>query len=381
MTDNKREIYIHIPFCERKCPYCDFLSAAADEGEKTAYKAALLNEMTFRAKNAGCDEIDSIFIGGGTPTTMRPGHIGEILECAFEGFNVAADAEITMECNPKTVNEEGLRAYRRVGVNRLSIGLQSADDGELRTLGRIHTFSDFRSTFRLARDAGFSNINVDLMFAIPYQTEESYKTTLRKVIALRPEHISAYSLIVEEGTPLHDMVFKKHSVPLADEETERRMYYDTKEMLSAAGYRHYEISNFSVRGFECRHNIGYWMGRQYFGFGLGASSYLNGERFKNTSDMEEYVKNAGCPENSKRELQKLSESDMMEEFMFLGLRLTDGISKNEFTRRFGKSFDDVYGPVATELAADGLLLQEGDNVRLTARGLDLNNYASAKFLF
>ncbi len=503
------EVYIHIPFCVRKCAYCDFLSAPAPKEEQEQYYHALLQEIR-EFSDRDSYEVQTVFFGGGTPSLLPAEWIARILEELSRQFSFAVKAgrssadssnpdrmraqkatlasnpdrmrareatlacnpdrmrvqkitlasnpdrmraqeatlacnydricvpEITLECNPGTANPEKLAIWRDAGINRLSLGLQSADAGELALLGRIHTWEDFLQTYEQARKAGFSNINVDLMSALPGQTADSWERTLRSVLALRPEHISAYSLIIEEGTPFYeryhadDVRRARGDVPelLPSEEEERLMYFRTQELLREAGLYRYEISNYALPGCECRHNIGYWTGVDYVGFGIGASSLLHHIRYRNTEEMVLYLrrygvgaKSQGCasiqgsasesrsgslvsgsatrgapfsgisdieynlsPTNSfdprlpVRTCEPLTQKDEIEEFMFLGLRLTAGVSEAEFERRFGRTVEEVYHPVLQKLIHLQLLQSENGAIRLTPRGLDLSNQVMAEFL-
>ena len=293
-----------------------------------------------------------------------------------------------MECNPGTVTQEKIVTLKEVGVNRLSIGLQSAKNSELKELGRIHTYQQFIQTFQIARTAGFTNINVDLMSALPGQTFKSYSETLQKIIALEPEHISAYSLIIEEGTPFYDRYGKDikancEYLPLPDEDTERKMYYETKKILKNAGYHRYEISNYAKRGFECRHNLSYWTGKDYVGFGTGAASYLNGVRYSNLKDTKIYIKKMkeeGIADTIKENIQILTNKEKMEEFMFVGLRLCAGVSKLKFEKQFGYPMESIYGNVLDKMKENKLLKIKGDYCILTKRGMDISNYVLAHFL-
>lgn len=378
------ELYFHIPFCVRKCLYCDFLSAPSDDGTKDAYMEALLREIKERAGEYHNYLIDTVFIGGGTPSAVAPTWIEKLMETVKEHFQISDTSEVTIEVNPGTVNEDALRMYHNVGINRLSIGLQSADDAELARLGRIHTWEEFRETYTLARNAGFSNVNVDVMSALPGQNMDSYKRTLHKVLSLtpQPEHISAYSLIVEEGTPFAKME-EAGTLALPDEDEERLMYEQTKEVLGMQGYERYEISNYAKRGFSCRHNIGYWKRTEYVGFGIGAASLVENVRFRNESDLKKYITD---PLSCRCEHQTLNVQEQMEEFMFLGLRMTVGVGKNKFEKIFGQTMDAVYGEVIRRNIADGLLYEYADTeagetyVALTERGLDLSNYVMSQFL-
>lgn len=376
----KIEIYFHIPFCARKCLYCDFLSAPADAATQDAYMEALLREATERSKEYKEYTIDTVFIGGGTPSVVDAVWIERLMEAVRGNFALAENAEVTMEVNPGTVDQQKLERYLGAGINRLSIGLQSADNEELSQLGRIHTWEDFAETYRLAGRVGFTNLNVDIMSALPGQSLASYRNTLKKVLDLKPQpkHISAYSLIVEEGTPFAGL-HEKGLLNLPDEECERRMYELTAEILGHHGYARYEISNYAKEGYECRHNCGYWRRVEYVGFGIGAASLVRNERFQNQSDLGVYLENPlGC----RSEQQVLSLKEQMEEFMFLGLRMTQGIQEQEFRENFGKWPNEVYGSVIDRNLKDGLLQYRADEGRLalTERGMDLSNYVMAQFL-
>lgn len=387
MTDKRElELYFHIPFCIRKCLYCDFLSAPGEGKTKAQYMEALIRETKERAGDYRNYCVVSVFLGGGTPSVVSPEQIRVLLETVREEYDLAEDAEITMEVNPGTVDERTLSAYRQWGINRLSIGLQSADDRELAALGRIHTYGQFLGAYHTARKCGFSNINVDLMSALPGQTLQSYLATLRKILALEPapEHISAYSLILEEGTPFYEMA-RRGELQLPGEECDRLMYEMTGNLLERAGYYRYEISNYAKPGSECRHNCGYWRRREYLGLGVGAASLLGNCRFRNGDSLEAYLT---APLNVREEMQELTVEEQMEEFMFLGLRMTEGVSPLEFQNSFGKSMEEVYGPVIEKNMRDGLLeyrgrISSGEPARLalTGRGLDVSNMVMAQFLF
>lgn len=393
---------MHIPFCAKKCAYCDFLSFPGNMRMRREYTDKLLEEIRIQSSFVREYQVDTIFLGGGTPSVLDVTDITAIMGTLKEHYDIAPDAEITIEVNPGTVKMEGLVAYREAGINRVSMGLQSADDTELRYLGRIHTYDEFLKSFQRVRMAGFTNVNVDLISAIPGQTPESWRNTLKKTAMLKPEHISAYSLIVEEGTPFYDR-YGGHvemesyemspeerrrlmALPdLPDEDTEREMYYMTRNCLAEQGYERYEISNYARPGFECRHNVGYWTGTGYLGLGLGASSYLEGCRFHNTSDFQSYVSahlddEAEFCQALRQDMEQLSVKSKMEEFMFLGLRLTRGVSVEGFITRFGQSIRNVYGGVIDKLEREGLLEHKNGYYRLTERGLDLSNYAMSLFL-
>ncbi len=376
------ELYVHIPFCIRKCQYCDFLSGPSSKEERREYVTELCQKIRTYKKLAGSYHVVSIFIGGGTPSILEAEQITAIFEAIRDTFVVDEGAEITVEMNPGTVTEEKLTAYRQAGINRLSIGLQSAKDEELRILGRIHTYEEFLDTYRLAREKGFGNINVDLMSAIPGQTVEGWEDTLRKVVKLGPEHISAYSLIIEEGTPFYEIYVKGRAGEelsgkvvkereevnlcagrLPDEEEERQMYRQTKEILKEYGYHRYEISNYALPGYECRHNLGYWNRTEYLGIGTGAASLMENRRW----DYGE-------------EPVVLSMREQMEEYMFLGLRKTQGVSKTKFADEFGRRMDTVYGEVLEKMYGMRLMEETDDFVRLTDRGIDVSNAVMCEFL-
>lgn len=394
---NKEELslYIHIPFCVRKCGYCDFLSAPADEKARDRYVQALLMEIErYRGTETADRKIKTLYIGGGTPSTLSVKQLECIMQKIKCIFNFHGDMETSMEMNPGTASKEKCRALYQMGINRLSIGLQSTNDKELNTLGRIHSYEDFINTYTWCREAGFQNINVDLMAALPYQTVESYTTGLRKIIRLAPEHISAYSLILEEGTPFYQK-YNSGCYPLPDEEQERLMYRETEQILAQAGYERYEISNYAKKGYACRHNLVYWQGGDYLGLGLGSSSYMDGVRFHNTTDLNTYVNQGAYVEDR----EELSVQAKMEEFMFLGLRVMAGVSGTEFEKRFGKTMEDVYGDVLRKHEEEGLLRIERkedrkeataaepakgktniEKVMLTTKGVDVSNYVFADFL-
>ena len=309
------ELYLHIPFCVKKCDYCDFLSFPADESIKREYVETLKREIEKVGERYRNCQVSTIFVGGGTPSILNSSYIVEIFDVLRRKFHVAGNAEISMEVNPGTVTKEKLSDWRRAGINRLSMGLQSADNRELKRLGRIHTWEDFLESFRRAREEGFSNLNVDLMSALPGQTMDGWMETLKRTAAQEPEHISAYSLIIEEGTPFYERYGgKKGEALLPDEDTDRDMYHKTREFLASCGYERYEISNYAKPGRECRHNIGYWTGVPYLGLGLGAASYIEGIRFSNTRNLKEYL--AGKPGDD-RDRQVLTKRRWRRNFSFL----------------------------------------------------------------
>lgn len=388
-TKRPLSIYIHIPFCVRKCLYCDFLSAPASGETMEAYASCLCREIEAAGKLYPDHEMRTVFFGGGTPSILKKERICQIMEALRRAFSLAEDAEITIEVNPGTVDADKLAAYYAAGINRLSIGVQSLQENELQALGRIHSTEDFFQTYSVAIKSGFNNINVDLMSAIPEQTLESCQDTLRQLLSLDrpPSHISAYSLIIEEGTP-----FYENTPVLPDEEMDRLFYKITNDILKAAGYHRYEISNYAREGCECRHNRVYWERGEYLGFGIGAASLMQETRFSNIRDLQTYLKllsgeaadgpsTGQLTEHLRQEVSHLTEREQMEEFMFLGLRLTEGVSKKRFFKTFGKKFTDVYPGISEKLIREGLLVQEGDRLKLTELGLDVSNRVMAEFLF
>ena len=411
MRRNTLSLYIHIPFCVKKCNYCDFLSMPADEKTQRKYVEMLLKEIKQEGTFYQDYRVNTVFFGGGTPTALKTDWLIEILKAVRESFCFCnadgggsgfREAEITIECNPGTVEFEDLCELRKAGFNRLSIGLQSADNGELALLGRIHTWETFFKTYENARKAGFDNINIDLMSALPGQTLLSYQQTLEKVLTLEPEHISAYSLIIEEGTPFYEIYGEENidaeNPPvnqLPDEETERAMYDLTEKLLMEKGYFRYEISNYAKKGKECRHNIVYWQRGNYLGLGLGSASLVDNVRFHKEDELEFYLKYMGRlkEEETGYEFQQqkylsgayqeqnvLSEKEQMEEFMFLGLRMMDGVKKADFRQQFQKDMDVLYGKVLQRLEKQGMIKQTQDTVMLTARGIDVSNVVLAEFL-
>lgn len=400
------QLYVHIPFCVKKCSYCDFLSFSCDERTQIEYADALIREICYYGPLYKDYVVNTIYIGGGTPSWLNEDKMVEIMDAIYRNFQVLEDAEISMECNPGTVTITKLRKYRMAGINRLSIGLQSADNEELKILGRIHTFEQFVKTYELAKEAGFGNINVDLISGIPYQTTEKFLKTLQKVVWLKPNHISAYSLIVEKGTPFYetykfDAVRQEAGMPtevLPNEDEVYRIYKITQDYLKRAGYGQYEISNFAQPGYECEHNIGYWTRRNYLGLGLGAASLIENIRYTNTTDLYEYIdgtinlcakmfeqeESCGMTQVSGTNLNTyagtVSRKAQMEEFMFLGLRMNEGVTRDRFFREFGISIEGIYKDVLDHMKAEDLLYVENGQIRLTDRGMDLGNYVMSQFL-
>lgn len=402
MTDkNKRPLglYLHFPFCVRKCRYCDFLSFPSGEAGREIYLERLKEEIKARGAIYQDYNIETLFIGGGTPSLMTGQQLTELLDTVRASFHVSPVGEWTMECNPGTTDAETLRIYRNAGINRLSFGLQSMNDEELKYLGRIHTAKQFAENYQAARRVGFENINIDLMSALPGQTTASWLDTLNKAAAFEPEHLSAYSLIIEEETPFWDLYGDDRSgeanadgiiadggagqqgkaaiLTLPDEDSERQMYHLTKRILAEKGYERYEISNYARKGFECRHNLIYWQRKDYLGLGLGAASMVGNRRFSNVSDMTSYMHDwSYCQE------EILDRKAQIEETMFLGLRCTAGVSDRMFTEKFGQSMMDIYGDIIRKYLSEGFLIYNPSDGRLafSEAGTDVSNWILSDFL-
>ncbi len=371
-------LYIHIPFCRSKCYYCDFLSFPdCSLSEHKRYVEALVEEIKAYSDVAVQNDyiVRTIFIGGGTPSVLDGAYIRQIVETIYSVF-VVADVEFTIEGNPDSLCTDKLKLYKEIGINRLSIGLQSAFDDELRLIGRPHNYDQFVAAYDSARQCGFHNINIDIMSDLPTQTFKSYGSTLARVLSFAPEHISAYSLILEENTPFFYDEEIKHLIP--DEEIDRKMYAQTKKLLSISGYNRYEISNYSKTGYECRHNLTYWSGGEYIGIGLGSSGYIDGYRYSNISNMKEYI--AARSEDKVYDRHVLSRKDMIEEYMFLGLRKIKGISIEEFSSRFEENIYDLYGDIINKYVDMELLIADKDNLRFTDKGIDISNQVLLDFL-
>ena len=377
------QIYVHIPFCVQKCLYCDFLSFAAEERVQEDYVNALLEEIRHYGEKMTDYDVTTIYIGGGTPSYVNHVWIETVLAEIYENFSIKPNVEISIECNPGTLSSWKLGAYKSAGINRLSIGLQSANNEELKLLGRIHTYEDFLKSYEMARAAGFDNINVDLMSGLPKQNVSKFLETLYKVIKLRPEHISAYSLIIEKGTPFYDSYkfdlvkqqagMKTDFLPSEDEEY--RIYKATQEVLKQNGYVQYETSNYAQKGYECRHNIGYWTRENYLGVGLGAASLIENVRYTNTSNIDTYMQGEWVAVE-----EPITRKAQMEEFMFLGLRMNEGVSRENFENNFNISIEAIYREPLEELKRKELLVARAGRIFLTDKGRDLSNYCLAKFL-
>lgn len=374
-------LYLHIPFCVRKCRYCDFLSVSdCSYTMQKEYLRGLQAELRAWREMAESYQVKSVFLGGGTPSVLAEGWMEELFHALYEIWEMAPQVEITIEANPGTLTRKKLIEYRTCGINRLSLGLQSAVNQELASLGRIHTYEQFLANYQLAREEGFRNINVDLMSALPGQNLHIYGKSLARVVQLEPEHISAYSLIIEPGTPFaeDEEILKQ----LPSEETERRMYHYTKKILQSLGYERYEISNYAKPGYACYHNQVYWTGGEYLGLGLGAASYWNGMRFHNTGNFEKYLREMqrGDITAIREEIISDTKKSRMEEYMFLGLRMMQGVSAAVFEKRFGKSMEEQYGGVIGKYMEQGCLTWDGEWLRLTERGIDVSNQVMADFL-
>lgn len=367
----KMSIYVHVPFCLSKCDYCDFLSYSGVGGRVIEdYVGALVGEIKNGAAALRGYAADTVFFGGGTPTFIGHDGLLRILDCLRSHIFITKEAEITVEANPETVGPAALAALREAGVNRLSLGAQSFDDEVLRRVGRAHKAGDIAAACDMARQAGFDNVNLDLMFSMPGQSLAGFERTLEAALALDIAHISCYGLTIEADTPLGAAGIE------IDEELDRSMYALAVKAFNGRGYEHYEISNFALKGRHCRHNMAYWTGVPYRGFGLGAHSFMDGARFHNGHDLQSYLSALPSPEN----LEILSESDHMSEFMILGLRLIAGINCKDFSDRFAKNIHQVYGSEIKDLVAGGLLLQQGDRLRLTPLGIDLSNIVFGAFI-
>ena len=372
-------LYIHIPFCKQKCLYCDFPSWAGKENMMQGYVDALTQEIRKRATEYTDKKVVSVFFGGGTPTTLSIPMLEQLMQAVFENWDIADDAEITTEANPGTLVREMADALKKMGFNRLSMGVQAWQNRLLKSLGRIHSIEVFQENYQAVREAGFENVNTDLMFALPDQTMADWQETVKNIVAMNPEHISAYSLILEEGTPFYDK-YEKGEISPAEEELDREMYHWAVEYLAEMGYEQYEISNFAKKGRQSRHNRIYWQAEEYLGMGLGSHSYMNGERFHNIYDMQAYMEADGEVSLLKEDVEIITEEDAMGEYMFLGLRLLEGVTFERFRERFGQEMKNIYGEQIDSLKKDGLLQEDENGIRLTARGVDISNFVFEKFL-
>ncbi|MBQ6496549.1 MAG: radical SAM family heme chaperone HemW [Firmicutes bacterium] len=379
---NNVGLYLHIPFCLKKCRYCDFLSfPCSDEEALTEYTEALVREIRIKASEWPYRMIDSVYIGGGTPSILSEKNVARIMDQVNKNFVLSDDPEITIECNPATASEEKLQAFREMGINRISIGIQSWDNSVLRLMGRAHDKNDSFTAIRNAKKAGFDNINLDLMFGIPGQTMKMWRDSIRQCIFLRPQHISLYSLQLEEGTQFYKMVYEDHILSEPSEMTDRKMYHDAIIMLEDAGYNLYEISNAALPGYESFHNSKYWSYDDYLGLGLGASSFIGGVRYKNCTNMLEYldyIKKGQAPVNVD-DIEKYSKRDEMGIYVFTGLRKSEGIDIKEFEKIFGTKFFSVYDPSLINVYF-GYLDFDGCRLKLTEEGRDIANRIMSEFV-
>ncbi|EGT2230491.1 TPA: oxygen-independent coproporphyrinogen III oxidase [Clostridioides difficile] len=387
-------LYVHIPFCVKKCKYCDFNSYKMDIDSKKRYIEDLKIEMELysnklykdnKYKNKECcslnknDKITSIFVGGGTPSILTSDEIREVFISIKEMFDIDENAEITIECNPGILTLEKLKTMKEIGINRLSIGLQAIQEKHLNFIGRIHTYEEFEKNYKDALSVGFKNINIDLMYSLPNQTLCDWKETLEKVVHLNPTHISAYSLILEEGTELYNM-YESNKFELIDENVDIEMYEYTINYLKSKGYNQYEISNYSKEGYNCEHNILYWECEHYIGIGAGASGYINENRYNNVESLEDYHLSLVKREKPIQENEILSEKDMIEEKIFMGLRMNKGIKFEDFKKKFGIDFREKYNKQIEMLLARKLINQSFEGIQLTQKGREISNSVFIEFM-
>lgn len=368
-------LYIHIPFCKQKCLYCDFPSYSGKEALMNEYIEALNKEILYKAKNY---TINSIFIGGGTPSYLTNDNLQKLLD-TINKLNLKDNLEFTVECNPGTLTEESLKIMKNNKVNRLSIGVQSAKNKLLKNIGRIHTYEEFKNNYFLARKIGFNNINVDLMFGLPNQTLKDWEESLEEIVSLNPEHISAYSLIIEEGTCFYNL-YEQNKLELPSEDEEREMYLLTKEILNKYDYHQYEISNFSKEGKECFHNKVYWKCNEYLGLGVSASSFIDQKRIKNIDDIKTYIEKINKNEKVEDSIHVNTKNDNIEEFVFMGLRMINGIDLSEFKSRFNQDIYDIYGDVIEKNIKKELLINDLGRLYLSCKGIEVSNYVMSDFI-
>ena len=384
MRQKEIGIYIHIPFCKQKCQYCDFYSEAQKESWIPRYIKSLLIEIeqTSKVELLNFEPIvKTIYLGGGTPSFIESNYIEQILETIYQNYQVMPKAEVTIEVNPGTVTLEKLEAYQKAGINRVSIGLQSTHNHLLQAIGRIHNYYDFVGAYHFAREAGFQNINVDLMIGLPNQTILEVQETLEEIVSLEPEHISVYSLIVEEGTPLQKQI-QVGTTRLPEEEQERKMYWETKRILEENGYEHYEISNFAKSAYKAKHNLACWNQKEYLGFGAGAHSYIEQNRYSNKPSLKSYIQNyeENKPEKNKQIHEKQTLVEKQKEYMLLGLRKIEGISIAEFKSKFVANPVFLYHTELEKLTNQGLLEIDGDRIKLSKKGIDFANLVWEEFI-
>ena len=372
-------LYIHIPFCVTKCKYCDFNSFKIDLNEKIKYLNYLGEEMKLYKEEIKNREIDSVFVGGGTPSILNENEINILFEKIKENFNIKSNAEITMECNPGTLTLNKLKVMKKSGVNRLSIGLQAVQNHHLKYIGRIHTFEEFEKNYHDAKQMGFDNINIDLMYALPNQSREDWMESLEKVVKLNPTHISAYSLILEENTELFKM-YERDEFNLLDENTDIEMYEYTINYLKSHGYNQYEISNYAKDNFECKHNVLYWKCEEYVGIGASASGYFNGIRYNNICELDNYEKMILEGEKPIEWEEKLSIKDEIEESIFLGLRMNEGIQISDFKEKYNYDFEKEYKNEIEKLSKMELIEIDNNRMKLTQKGREISNSVFVEFI-
>ena len=379
MQKSELGIYIHIPFCKQKCIYCDFISFANQEEKQELYIQKLIQEIEQEKELFSKYKITTIYIGGGTPSVIDCKHIAEIINTIKEAAELKTleNIETTIEVNPGTITQEKLATYKKCGINRLSIGLQTTDNDLLKTIGRIHKYEDFLNTYKIARQQGFENINVDLMIGLPTQKIEHIKKSLEQILELKPEHISIYSLILEPNTPIEKLVEQK-KFKLPSDEEERRQYHYVKNILELNGYKHYEISNFALPKKQSKHNWNCWEQKEYIGFGVAAHSYIDKERYCNTSNLEEYL------ERNLKEIKTINEiqtkEDEEKEYMLLGLRKLEGVQIKKFKEKFGENPLFLFKKEIEKLVQENLIEVDLDNILLTKKGLDLANLVWEEFI-
>lgn len=372
-------IYVHVPFCIKKCNYCDFNSFKLNREDKKNYIEGIIAEMKLYSKQFDKDCFSTVFIGGGTPSILESEELKLLIDNIHSNFNISDDAEISIEANPGTLTSEKLKTLYLSGVNRLSMGLQSSDKKHLESLGRIHSYEEFKKNFEIAREVGFENINVDLMFSLPNQTFEEWQQTLKDVVKLNPTHISAYSLIIEDGT-VFGKLYDEGKLELSDEELYLKMYYYTRSYLKENGYNQYEISNYAKNKKECKHNVLYWKCGNYLGIGPGSHSYLNEKRFSNYKDIKTYCEKLKKSELPIENIEKLDKQDMMEEKVIMGLRMNEGINLKKFNKRFEIDFMKIYKSEVESLENKGLIKLDDSKICLTNRGIDISNKVFIEFL-
>lgn len=372
-------LYIHIPFCVKKCKYCDFNSFKLNVDEKRGYLNSLKREMELYKENLEDKSIDSVFVGGGTPSILNEEEIKILFQNIKNNFQIKDSAEITMECNPGTLTLNKLKTMKECGVNRLSIGLQAVQNNHLEYIGRVHTYEEFEKNYYQAKEVGFENINIDLMYALPNQSKEDWMESLEKVVNLNPTHISAYSLILEENTELFNM-YEKHEFKLLDEDTDIEMYEYTINYLKSNGYNQYEISNYAKKGFECKHNILYWKCENYVGLGVSASGFLNETRYNNLCELDKYENIIRSGKKPIEWEEKLSIKDEIEESIFLGLRMNEGIKFKDFYEKYNLNFEEEYKNEIDKLKKMELIETKDEGMKLTQKGREISNSVFVEFM-